>query len=352
MIPMVRNIKRYFSLKELAIVFTAIVISISAGIGVFQYLKKEVVIADSGNQHYVRTMKTTVGEVLEQAGITVSPDDYVNLPLDKELQKMKTNHIYIKRAVPISVSVDGEEITLMTYKDTVAEALEDTPIRLGRSDRLEGLFLKDKIVEDMKINIIRVKEEIISEEIPVPFKVEKRANKRMDEGKEKVVKEGKEGVREKQYKVVYENGIMIAKDLILDAIVSNPVNKLIEYGTIANFTTSRGETVRYKKVLDMKATAYTASFKDTGKHPDHPQFGITRTGIKAKKGVIAVDPKVIPLGTRVYVQGVGKVPTYGFAIAADTGGAVKGNKIDLYFDDQKTVDAWGVKKVKVYILED
>ena len=119
-----------------------------------------------------------------------------------------------------------------------------------------------------------------------------------------------------------------------------------------NFNSSRGDVVRYSKILNMNATSYTASFADTGKHPDHPAFGITYTGMKVREGMIAVDPRVIPLGTKVYVEIPGPAPDYGFAIAADIGSAIKGNLIDLYFDSAERVSRWGKRKVIVYILNE
>jgi 3D (Asp-Asp-Asp) domain-containing protein len=102
----------------------------------------------------------------------------------------------------------------------------------------------------------------------------------------------------------------------------------------------------------MRATAYTASFKETGKMPGDSGYGITATGKRVQKGVIAVDPRVIPLYTRVYVEINGRTPDYGFAVAADVGGAIKGNKIDLFYDDIQYAKHFGVKKVKVYILSE
>jgi len=265
---------------------------------------------------------------------------------------MKINEINIKRAVPVSLLDDGKEITIMTYKDTVREAIADSPVSLSPKDRLEGVTLDDKIVEGMKIKVVRVEEELVTETESIPFKVVSRENNNMDKGTERVVREGKEGIREKLYKVVLEDGKEILRELVKDSIVMNPVDKIVELGTVLNYKTARGDVIRYEKVLNMRATAYTSSFKDTGKNPGDPGFGITYTGIKARKGVIAVDPKVIPLGTKVYVEVAGSTPDYGFAIAADIGGAIKGDLIDLYFEDQETVDRWGVKKVKVYILKE
>ena len=94
----------------------------------------------------------------------------------------------------------------------------------------------------------------------------------------------------------------------------------------------------------MSATAYTASYKDTGKSPSHPGYGITYTGTRARVGTVAVDPRVIPLGTKMYVEG------YGYAVAEDIGGAIKGNKIDLYFNTLKEANNFGRQQRKVYIL--
>lgn len=352
MIPLAKNIKRYFSFKELAIVLLAVVVAVSAGVAVFLSLKKEVVISDDGNQIVLKTMKNTVREVLEQSGITLRDVDYIDVSLDSKLQKMKKNEVNIKRAVPVYVQVDGQELTLMTYRDTVKETLDAGEVVLNESDRLEGAALEDSVEKDMKLKVVRVTEQEVAENSSVPFNLITKENSHMDKGKENVVVEGKEGVREKKFKITLEDGIEVAKQLISDAIIVNPIDKIVEYGTVLNYKTARGDTVRYKKILDMRATAYTASFKDTGKTPDHPAFGITASGMRVKKGVIAVDPKVIPLGTKVYVEVAGNTPDYGFAVAADTGGGVKGDIIDLYFDDQAYVDSWGVKRVKVYILND
>lgn len=352
MIPLAKNIKRYFSLKEVIVVTLAIVISVSAGVAVFLNLKKEVVINDGGKQITVKTMRSTVREVLEQNGITISKYDFVNPKLDSKLLRMKKNEITIKRAVPVYVFVDGQEKQIMTHNDTVEDVLASNSIQLGEMDRLENASLQDKIVKDMKIKIVRVRKELVKEQSPIPFETVIRQNDRLDKGVEKTVVEGKEGILEKAFEVVYEDNKEINKKLLNTTIISKPINKIVELGTVLNYRTSRGDVIRYKKVLNMRATAYTASYADTGKRPGDPGFGITYTGMKARKGVIAVDPKVIPLGTRVYVEVMGKTADYGYAVAGDTGGAIKGNLIDLYFDDQKTVNSWGCKKVKVYILVD
>lgn len=370
MIPIAKNIKRYFSqmnlfkgsrkrrgslLKirtlDIAIICIAVVLSVAVGFFVFNGLKRHVVINDNGHEIAIKTMKATVEGVLEQTGIIVSNEDYISMPFDAKLAKIHKNEIEIKRAVPVSIKVDGKEIDVKTYKDTVKEVLYDNAISVDENDKFIGSQLGDKIVSDMNISIVRVDEKTITETSPIPFKTITKENNRLDMGVKNTVTEGKEGVREKVYKVVYEDGKQIAKELIEDVIAANPLNKIVEIGTLLNYKTSRGDTLRYTKVMSMKATSYTSSFEDTGKNPGDPWFGVTATGVKAKRGIIAVDPKVIPLGTRVYVEVPGKTADYGYAVAADTGGAIKGNKIDVYLDNNKEVYAWGVKNVKVYILK-
>lgn len=353
LLPLAKNIKRFFSYrKQLVIVLVAAAVSVGAGCGAYALLKKDVVINDNGKIINCITMKSTFQETLEQNDIVVNAFDYISIPLETSLQRKKRNEIHIKRAVPVYITADGKQTEIMTYRDTVKEMLEESPVRPEGFDRLLGAELTDKIRTDMELRIVRVKEAVVSEKQEIPFAVQKRANDRLDEGTDRVVQPGKEGILEKQYKVVMEDGAEVSRHLLSETVLQNPIKMIMEFGTVLNYKTNRGDTVRYHEVMNMRATAYTASFKDTGKAPGHPLFGITATGIKAKKGVIAVDPKVIPLYTKVYVEILGDTPDYGYAIAADVGGAIKGNKIDLYYDTQDYVDRFGVQKVRVYILSE
>jgi 3D (Asp-Asp-Asp) domain-containing protein len=101
--------------------------------------------------------------------------------------------------------------------------------------------------------------------------------------------------------------------------------------------------------MEVMATGYTAGIESTGKGPSHPQYGITFSGVRVRKGTvstIAADTSIFPLGTLLYIPG------YGYGIVADTGSAIKGKKIDLFFLNKKEVyTRWGKKKVKVYVLK-
>ena len=114
--------------------------------------------------------------------------------------------------------------------------------------------------------------------------------------------------------------------------------------------TSRGD-VSFREAIIMIASAYDLSYASTGKRPGDRGYGITASGTTARPGTVAVDPRVIPLGTRLYVESLDGTSDYGFAIAEDTGGAIKGHKIDLFF--QSSSQAWsdGRRNVKIYILD-
>lgn len=102
------------------------------------------------------------------------------------------------------------------------------------------------------------------------------------------------------------------------------------------------------KVIEVIATGYTAGVESTGKRPGHPGYGITYSGVKVRRdqvSTIAADPKIFPIGTLLYI------PDYGYGVVADTGSAIKGNRIDLYFETIKEVyEQWGKRRVEVQVL--
>lgn len=345
-------IKRALPLKQLALLLILSAFAIITGIKMYNTISKDVQIIDNGKPIVVKTMGGNVEETLEMLGISVRPDDYISMPLNTTLNTEALNVINIKRALPVNIIIDGQLKEVWSYRDTVEEVIAENGIKLNPLDRYEGVNAKDNIKEGMNIQVVRVNEEIIAEQVDIPFIVVEQPNKVMNEGETKTIVNGENGIREKYYKLTYEDSRPVDRVFVNEKIVKEPTNKVVEYGTVLNFKNSRGDLVRYKDVIKLKATAYTSSLADTGKTPDHPEFGITYTGMRAREGVIAVDPKVIPLGTKVYVEVPGSAPDYGFAIAADIGSAIKGNLIDLYFDSSKKVSEWGRRNVVVYILNE
>ncbi|WMJ18216.1 3D domain-containing protein [Geobacillus proteiniphilus] len=101
--------------------------------------------------------------------------------------------------------------------------------------------------------------------------------------------------------------------------------------------------------VEVVATGYTAGIESTGKTPDHPEYGITYSGVRVKRDLystIAADLTVFPIGTILFIPG------YGFGVVADKGGAIKGHRIDLYYETVEDVyKYWGKRKVNVYIVQ-
>ncbi len=111
------------------------------------------------------------------------------------------------------------------------------------------------------------------------------------------------------------------------------------------------EVIDWRKYPSRKviATGYTAGYESTGKKPGHPQYGITYSGVKVKRDLystIAADPRTFPIGSILFIPG------YGYGVVADTGSAIKGNKIDLYYETVEDVfNMWGKKEIDVYIVK-
>lgn len=150
--------------------------------------------------------------------------------------------------------------------------------------------------------------------------------------------DGRDGVLKRTFKVTYHDGHPIKQELTGEER-TDPIPTLYLINR-NGFATSRGSFVR-SKVMVMKATAYDPSPATIGPHAT----GRTCTGRKADYGIAAVDPRVIPLGTLLYVEG------YGLALAADTGSAIKGNRIDLCYASKRVADGYGYQWVKVHILK-
>ncbi len=317
-------------------------------ISVLMIKSKEISISDDGQVKLVKTFKTTVEKLLVEQGIEIEREDYIYPEIKSKLKKVK--RIEIKRAFPIKILDGGNELTVKMYQGKVGEALKQANVILNGKDQI-NYQLEDDIFKDIEIDIIRVTERIEDFKEAIPFQTITRANNNMDRGKTKVVQEGIPGEIEKKYSITIHNGEEVSRDIIEENIITEAKNEIKEYGTIAMYKPSRSEAFRYKQVLDMKATAYDLSFASCGKRPGDPGYGITATGLKASNGIVAVDPKLIPLHSRLYIEGIDGSWTYGHAIAGDVGGGVKGGKIDLFFENSSQARAFGVKQAKVYILE-
>ena len=243
--------------------------------------------------------------------------------------------------------------TVKTYKTsckTVKELLSDLKIKVDDDDIVIP-DLDTELKSEGKISIIKVDVKVIEKEVEAPFKTIKKKNKELTHKQSKILIQGVNGKNKVKCKEYYAGDKLIKEEVIHVETLVKPIDQVFEEGTKDVFTNDRGDFTA-RKAIKMVATAYEAGPRSTGKRPGDKGYGITASGARAKRGTVAVDPRVIPLGTKLYVKSLTPgVPDYGFAIAQDTGGAIKGNKIDLFMDTVWECMQFGRRPVMVYILK-
>ncbi|HBQ64107.1 MAG TPA: hypothetical protein DD727_04130 [Clostridiales bacterium] len=318
-----------------------------AGLIVFN-LKNMTVMKD-GVVISFKTLCTLTGDALRSKGIVPSDQDYVSSRPDERLKK--NNTIYIKTAVPIQIEYDGRTAVFHTWRDRVREALQDSGIGYTDSDRLEGALAADPVVRGMQVKVIRVQKNILTDTEPIHKSIRFVNNYLLGKGIENMLAPGEDGLNEKTWAVLLEDGKEKSRVLISEKVLKEPREMVIERGAANTGFTNRGESFRYSEVYDMNATCYTLAYEECGKYPGDPGYGITASGIPARRGIVAVNPAAIPYGTRLYIEtadGSG-YPDYGYAVAGDTG-HLGTSQIDLFVDEQREAFIWGIRPVRVYIL--
>lgn len=345
-------------------------------LGVYLYRGKEVVLEVDGEKTDVVSYSKTVGDFLEQENVDFKEGAFVNLPLETKIED-SLNIIIINPKTYSLKEKDSMKVVSSIY-DTVGRVLKDKDIELGTLDYTKPASA-EKIEEGDTIEIIKVTEETVVEDSKITFeKIEEKTNK-LFKGEAEVKQNGEEGIKSKHIKKRYENGELVKEELVKEEVTKEKKDRIVLVGNKAKPTpkaapkaapVSRSSVSRSKavkpsrnnssstpsknnsssssvkgKTITMNASAYDLSYASTGKRPGDKAYGITASGMKARYGVVAVDPKVIPLGTKLYIEG------YGNAIAGDTGGAIKGNRIDLFYNSNKEAMDFGRRQVKVTILD-
>lgn len=278
----------------------------------------------------------TVGEVIVEKGIDI-PGGYVPFPSASEAVP-EDGVVRIEQGITVRVK-DGEREYLRSVKsDRVEDILNELKITLGKNDTVTPP-LSGRIGKGEILRINRQVEETVVRQKPMDFETITRENSNLYKGESKVVQEGVKGVTEETRLVTKVNGEERGSIVIGSKILSESRSKIVEVGTKKPENMIHGK--KYKKKIVMRGTAYDPS---AGKW--------TASGTRARVGAVAVDPRVIPLGTKLYIESADGFPTYGFAVAEDTGGAIKGNRIDVFYNSRSQALRFGRRNVVVYILED
>ena len=260
--------------------------------------------------------------------------------------------VYRIQLKEVQVYYLGDIVNFKTMAKTVAQAFEE-----------KGIIITDGLVVSKALNSNLAKTNVISIDAPLIL-AQIEAEKSVEDGvhdisaKESSVGDGVLDIPSEKNETVVKSETKeepkketTKKTTSRGSSSRKPFSEGFEETEPGVITTAEGEVLEYTEVLQVEATAYCACYKCCGKYPSNKYYGITKTGTRAKVGTIAVDPKVIPMGTEMYIEGLYGAKNYGMGKAEDIGGAIKGKIIDLYFDTHEETIQWGRQQVNVYILK-
>ena len=237
------------------------------------------------------------------------------------------------------LSVDGTMRRVMAYPgDTVGDLLRARNIVLDADDEVVPAA-DTPLYDGISVAVVRVERCTVTEEHVLLMERELIPNEYMPKGTEVILAEGSDGLERVTYSVLKRGGRIVEKTELSKVTVAAAVPEKVEYGPGGTIVTESGETIEWSHKIDGQATAYTTEGYRNKR---------TRSGTIARVGAIAVDPRTIPLGSTVYVEGQGWV--YGLCSCEDTGGAIKGNIIDLFFNTTRECWQFGRRNCTIYVV--
>ena len=312
------------------------------------FAKNTYVITDGDQVRVYTTYATDPADVLVQAGVELGDGDiYITEPGDG------VSEITVQRSQQITVNHCGEVLQEVSYGETVEALLS----RMGISayGKYSVSVPMDTMTYDgMEVYVDSVVEVEETYTVDIPYETVVCYDPTLAEGQEEVRVAGVTGQLSRTANVVYVNAEEASRTVLRETVLQQPVNEIVAIGTgtgggedapaIGNgvIVTSSGEVLTYYRSEEFKTTAYTKT--------DAGCDDITATGTYARVGAVAVDPKVVPYGTRMFIVSNDGEYVYGIATAEDCGGGVKGNHIDLYFDTTAECFQYGVRNCTVYFL--
>lgn len=316
------------------------------------YLKDRVYITGNGVTKEIFTSETDVYEILKQANCTLGANDRVSYD-----ETSGSACITIHRAFDVTVTADGKTAVIPVTESTAAEVLEKAGITLGEYDEL-SCPLDEKAYEGMELTVTRIEYRTREDFEEIPFDTEYSDSSNLALGTEALLTAGVPGTKITSVKEKYADGKLTSEEIIGEEITAQPVTEVIKRGTALAEPYSKmddSEAIKlingipesYTRIITGKATAYTAK-----------RGAMTASGRPAEIGTCAVNPNVIPYGSKLYIAAQNGSKVYGYAVAADTGIALMDGRVtvDLYFgnmeDHYDDSCAWGAVQVNIYVLEE
>jgi len=338
-------------LKTAAVAVFALLATLAFPIGSTSFVAAEnaltqVMLRDGGEYVAHLTGANNVSDFFHEVGIQLGDADRVNYA--KATPLWDGINISILRELMFNVQIDNDTVlTKTTMPDTTVEQiLMDLQQEKNVALLYDGEHART-VNEGDSIVFASLRERLETETSAIPYQTIENRTSAVRQGSSHVRQEGMAGEHAVTTQVIYIGGEEVNREVISEDITMEPVTEIIDIGTarLGALTDVTAPDFHYARRVRMEATAYTAGFGCTGKHPDDPWYRITASGREVEHGIVAVDRNVIPLGTQLYVE------NYGFALAADVGGAIRGYKIDLFMEDLSDALRFGRRNVYVWILE-
>lgn len=315
----------------------------------------DVSLTADGTVRYITVTGGTVADVLERAGITLDESIAVNPAADTALTK--ETKIVVSPKISVTVKADGKTKTGFVAQGTVQDAIAELGVKLSKDDKV-NVKLTDTAKNGMTVTIGRVTYKTVKKTEEIAFTVKETKSGDLYEGETKITKEGVNGKQELTVKQQLLDGKVVEEKTLETKVIKKPVAQEVLVGTkekpVQQTASSgvpvsasngvlydaNGNQVSYSNVLYGSGTAYYA-----------PPGALTATGVPAYVGGVAVNPNVIPYGTKMYIVSEDGF-VYGYATAIDTGGALMDGSaiVDVYYPTYDDCVVFGRRNVYVYIL--
>lgn len=306
------------------------------------------VITDGDRITVHKTTETDPRKVLDQAGVWLHHTDrYVTQPSKGGYE------ITVQRAKAVTIDLRGEQMHIVSYEETVAQMFAKLDIRITKDDAL-SVKLSDKVVENMVVTVVSTTLNTETVEKPIPFETEYVYTNYLPKGKTAVLTEGTDGVAQCLADITRVNGKETDRKILSETTKIEPINRLIAVGNGKGKAKEGMPLVGQNKLLTWKGEVLEFTHKDEFKATCYYRFPvdgeITAMGTPTRVGAIAVDPKVIPYWTKMYIVTQDGEYIYGVAVAEDCGTAIKGKWVDLFLETYEEACAFGRRQVDIYFL--
>lgn len=294
----------------------------------------------------------TVAQAIDLAEVTVGENDIINY--DENQSVTDGMIISVARAFPVTVSAHGKRIHLEMAAGTVEEAIKKAGVTIGENDVVSHRL--DEIVSSgMVIFVDEVIYKTSKKTEAVPFEKTTKKSSSYQQGTKKITTKGVNGEKQVTYKEKYVNGVLIDSVVVSETVTKKPVTQVTSIGTATAYSIKKANGEPYSSLgsveLDENGIPKNYTKIISGSSTAYYGGGTTASGRPAAVGYVAVNPKVIPYGTKLYIVATDGT-VYGYAIAADTGGFVNDGKtvVDLYMNTYEDCVQYGRKNVNIYVL--